>query len=184
MDSNEAEIAELRARLDALTAPKNKKKKTGTVAVIFLLAGVALAIILVIALNSKSTSDDGRLAPSSASVESGSPSSSGGFASTDVSGTDDQSGIIAAKYAAIRPGMTYKHDDQSGITAAKYAAIRPGMTYKQVVAILGSPGEEISSSDLAGYRTVMVDWKNNSGANMNAMFQNGRLINKAQMGLQ
>ena len=161
MDSNEAEIAELRARLDALTPPK-KKKTNGTVTLILLLVGVALVITLGVALNSKSTSDDGRLAPSSASVESGSPSLSASSASTDVSGSDDQ----------------------SGITAAKYAAIRPGMSYKQVVAILGSPGEEISSSDLAGYRTVMVDWKNNRGANMNAMFQNGHLINKAQMGLQ
>jgi hypothetical protein len=58
------------------------------------------------------------------------------------------------------------------------------MTYAQVEEILGSPGEEISRSEIAGYTTVMYQWKAKWGiGNMNAMFQNGHLITKAQMGL-
>ena len=71
-----------------------------------------------------------------------------------------------------------------GITAAGFAAITTGMAYDQVVAILGQPGEEISSSDIAGHSTVMYQWKGAGLGNMNAMFQNGKLISKAQFGLK
>jgi hypothetical protein len=30
----------------------------------------------------------------------------------------------------------------------------------------------------------MYSWQNDSGSNMNAMFQNGKLVNKAQLGLR
>jgi predicted RNA-binding Zn-ribbon protein involved in translation (DUF1610 family) len=69
------------------------------------------------------------------------------------------------------------------VTIAEYERIQEGMTYDQVSAIIGEAGEEISRSDIAGYRTVMYAWKNSNGSNMNAMLQNGRLITKAQFGL-
>lgn len=69
------------------------------------------------------------------------------------------------------------------ITGDEYARIREGMTYTEVARIVGDPGEEISSSDIAGYRTVMYSWVNFDGSNANAMFQNGRMVTKAQFGL-
>ncbi len=69
------------------------------------------------------------------------------------------------------------------VTRAKYERIQNSMTYDQVRAIIGQDGEELSRSDVAGYTTVMYAWKNSNGSNMNAMFQNGRLVNKAQFGL-
>lgn len=69
------------------------------------------------------------------------------------------------------------------VTGVKYERIQEGMTYDQVLAIIGSAGEELSRSDIAGYTTVMYSWKNSNGSNMNAMFQNGKLVNKAQFGL-
>jgi hypothetical protein len=69
------------------------------------------------------------------------------------------------------------------VTRAKYERIQDGMTYDQVRAIIGQAGEELSRSDIAGYTTVMYSWKNSNGSNMNAMFQNGKLVNKAQFGL-
>jgi hypothetical protein len=73
-----------------------------------------------------------------------------------------------------------------GITAAEFSAIQTGMSPDEVAAIVGSPGEVISESDVAGYRTVMVQWDGETGfgANANAMFQNGRLIQKSQFGLE
>ena len=37
---------------------------------------------------------------------------------------------------------------------------------------------------MAGVSSVMYQWVNADGSNMNAMFQNDRLVSKAQMGLE
>jgi hypothetical protein len=70
------------------------------------------------------------------------------------------------------------------ITKADYGAIQAGMTYPQVIWMIGTAGEELSRSDVVGYTTVMYSWKNSNGSNMNAMFQNGRLVTKAQFQLR
>ncbi len=58
------------------------------------------------------------------------------------------------------------------------------MSYAQAVEILGDPGEEMSSNEIAGTKTVMYMWEGRTmGANMNAMFQNDKMIQKAQFGL-
>jgi hypothetical protein len=69
------------------------------------------------------------------------------------------------------------------VSKAKYDSISEGMSYEQVKGIIGASGEELSRSDLAGIKTVMYQWMNPNGSNMNAMFQNGKLIQKAQFGL-
>lgn len=73
-----------------------------------------------------------------------------------------------------------------GISASEFAAMQTGMTPEEVTAIVGSAGTVMSESDLGGIRTVMVQWEGESGlgANANAMFQNGKLIQKAQFGLE
>lgn len=68
------------------------------------------------------------------------------------------------------------------ITMAKYDQIRTGMSYDEVVSILGMQGRELSRNELAGVTTVMYQW--GTIANMNAMFQNDKLISKAQFGLE
>lgn len=75
---------------------------------------------------------------------------------------------------------------QRKATMAEFNQLREGMTYEQAVEIIGGEGEVLSSSDMAGYQTVMFKWDGSGsfGANMNAMFQNGRMISKAQFGLQ
>lgn len=72
----------------------------------------------------------------------------------------------------------------TNISLAKYSSLKTGMTYEQAVAILGTEGVEMSSNELAGHRTVMYQWDAGFGANMNAMFQDGKLIQKAQFGLR
>ena len=70
------------------------------------------------------------------------------------------------------------------VTLAEYEQIRNGMSYSEVRSIIGESGQELSRSDLAGYTTVMYSWANSNGSNMNAMFQNDKLVNKAQLGLR
>lgn len=72
----------------------------------------------------------------------------------------------------------------SVITMAAYSRIETYMTYQEAVAVLGQPGVEVSRSHIAGYETVMYQWANRDGSNMNAMFQNDRLVQKAQFGLR
>jgi hypothetical protein len=70
------------------------------------------------------------------------------------------------------------------VTQAQYDRIRDGMSYEQVLDVIGTDGQELSRSNMAGYSTVVYSWTNPNGSNMNAMFQNDRLINKAQFGLR
>ncbi len=70
------------------------------------------------------------------------------------------------------------------VTLAEYEQIRDGMSYAQVTVIIGAAGQEMGRSDLAGYTTVIYGWSNPGGSNMNATFQNERLVNKAQSGLR
>lgn len=79
----------------------------------------------------------------------------------------------------------YSFASDCTVTKAKYDAVKNGMTYSQVASILGCDGEELSSSEMAGFKTIMYMWDGNSlGGNMNAMFQNGKLVQKAQFGLK
>ncbi|MBX7496791.1 hypothetical protein K3172_13070 [Qipengyuania sp. 6B39] len=73
-----------------------------------------------------------------------------------------------------------------GISKAEFDAIQAGMSQEEVTGIVGSAGEVISENEMAGTRTVMVQWEGESGpmGNANAMFQNGKLIQKSQFGLE
>jgi hypothetical protein len=89
--------------------------------------------------------------------------------------------LLAA--TAILAGIQAANADCT-VTMAQYSAIKPKMSKSEAVNILGCAGTEISSGVMAGITTEMFSWKGTSpGANMNAMFQNNRLINKAQFGL-
>jgi len=77
------------------------------------------------------------------------------------------------------------------LTMAKYDAIKTGMSYIDVVAIIGFGGEELSRNKINGVpgvmesvETIMYQWVNSGGSNMNAIFQNNRLFQKAQFGLR
>jgi len=72
-----------------------------------------------------------------------------------------------------------------GITLAKYMKLNTGMTYDDVVSILGKNGVELSSTEIAGIKSVTYKWDGVSFAsNMNATFSNNQLVSKAQFGLK
>lgn len=68
-------------------------------------------------------------------------------------------------------------------TMAAYNQLDDGISYKKAVKIIGCEGEEVSRSNMAGFVTFMVMWNGTGFGSMSAMFQNGRLISKSQMGL-
>jgi hypothetical protein len=96
-------------------------------------------------------------------------------------------GVISppAPRAASQASTVESKVPHAGVTQANFQRLETGMSYYQAMAILGEDGEEISSNEIAGVKTVMYKWEGPGfGANMNAMFQNGKLISKAQSGLK
>jgi hypothetical protein len=105
--------------------------------------------------------------------------------------------LLLILFALVLSTGTYSITDASGravipqgfgapppvVTKAEFDALREGMSYEDAVHIIGASGELQSSSEIVGYRTMMYSWMNSNGSNMNAMFQNGRLVTKAQFGL-
>jgi len=91
---------------------------------------------------------------------------------------------IRSGFSGERPSSRTRYNRPQIVTLAEYHKIEDGMSYQQVVNIIGEPGKELSRSDIAGYTTVMYSWSNSGGSNMNAMFQNDKLVNKAQFGLR
>jgi hypothetical protein len=71
------------------------------------------------------------------------------------------------------------------VTADGFANLRTGDSYQTAVRKLGCNGSEMSRSEIADYTTVMYTWEGKDFAsNMNAMFQNDKLVSKAQFGLR
>lgn len=82
------------------------------------------------------------------------------------------------------------------VTLDNFYRIQTGMTYPEVVRILGTqrvlmsqheldvPNLGGGQSQVSSRDTRMHMWRDSGLGTMNAVFQNGRLINKAQFGLQ
>ena len=87
--------------------------------------------------------------------------------------------------APAAPATTTETTAASGVTLAMFNQLDTGMTYADAVAILGSEGTVLSESTLGDLTTVLYLWAGTDslGANMNATFQNDRLVVKAQSGL-
>ncbi len=87
----------------------------------------------------------------------------------------------------VRPGGAAPPLNPGTISKTEFNQIREGMTAVEVRRIIGSTGELISSSELAGTRTEMYMWDGDArcdlGANANVMIQDDVVIAKAQFGL-
>lgn len=77
------------------------------------------------------------------------------------------------------------------ITMEKYNKVSTDMTLAQVDVIAGIKGQEMSSTTMPAVPGVMgaltsqvYSWANPDGSNMTIMFQNGKVISKAQLGLK
>lgn len=73
------------------------------------------------------------------------------------------------------------------ISKAEFEQIKNGMSYEEVCKIIGSEGEVLSEVGSEGedYHTIIYMWDGDGeiGANANFTFQKGKLVGKAQYGL-
>lgn len=77
------------------------------------------------------------------------------------------------------------------ISLSAYQRIQTGMSCLECEIIIGSRGIESSRNRIEGVPevmesidTVVYQWINDDGSNMNAIFQNDKLVQKAQFGLK
>lgn len=80
-------------------------------------------------------------------------------------------------------------DNPGTISLEEFNAISSGMSYDEVFKIVGSRGEVLSESGSElgdAYHTITFSWvgEGTLGANANVMFQGGKVISKAQFGLE
>lgn len=112
-----------------------------------------------------------------------------GCGSNSAPTTTQGSTAAPAAPSAPTPPPAPKQDDLAGImTKAKFDQIQNGMTYEAVSKIIGGPGELTSETGTKGdqFYTAIYSYKGNGdiGANAILMFQDDKLMNKTQMGLQ
>lgn len=78
--------------------------------------------------------------------------------------------------------------ETSKITLEKFNQIQTGMTYQEVVGIIGEEGTVLSETDIMNdeqYKTTMYYWYGEDGiSNANVTIQGGKVISKAQIGLE
>ena|SRR5215203_4185339 len=77
-------------------------------------------------------------------------------------------------------------DTSCAVSAAQFAQLRVGMTYADVIAVIGCTGYVMVDQSAGRPPTVMYSWQGQGipGANMNAIFHNGRLVMKRQFGIR
>lgn len=158
------------------------KKKTGSV-----LGSAVLAVLLLLALtacssNSPSLADYESLAKRVEQLEQ------------QLAGQQqelDKLKAVKTGMASSEAGGTTSEPENNGpanqgdgvlITFAQYEQLNIGMTYEEVVEIIGGDGNAISESD----DMVVYSYfgTGTTGANAVLTFQNGKLLNKAQAGLE
>ncbi len=70
------------------------------------------------------------------------------------------------------------------ITAQHYHLLRNGYSIAQCNTLVGVEGTEVSRTGDGQYELIMISWSNSNGSSMNATFQGGKMISKAQLGLR
>jgi hypothetical protein len=88
---------------------------------------------------------------------------------------------VASSTVAASPSPAAK----CGATLQEFYELEIGMPYAAARDIIGCEGEILSQVSLGGTNSVMVGWDAQTAmfGNMNATFQNGRLVSRAQFRL-
>lgn len=90
------------------------------------------------------------------------------------------------KEKASAEAETKKKSEKGTLTKEKFEQIKDGMTYEEVISIIGSEGTLLSEAGDKGtqFHTVIYEFETDGiFSSSTMMFQGGKLINKAQLGL-
>lgn len=79
----------------------------------------------------------------------------------------------------------FSPDNPPTISLEEFNKIKTGMTYKEVIDIIGSPGEQMSHTDMglgAEYVGDTYTWEGETfGANAVILFEGGKVVSKSQL---
>lgn len=99
--------------------------------------------------------------------------------------------VIAASNSPQVQRAVAEYNAPPIITLDEFNRLQIGMSYDEACRVVGAQGTLQSENQIAGVpgavpdvHTVMYAWQNGDGSNANAIFQNGRLLQRAQFGLR
>jgi len=101
--------------------------------------------------------------------------------------------LTVIRNSAAEPVVTTTADasvlavaESCGATLVEFYELEIGMSYVAARDIIGCDGEVISQVSLGGTNSVMVSWNAQTAmfGSMNATFQNGQLVSRAQFRLK
>jgi|GEM_PF-5154352 len=107
------------------------------------------------------------------------------FSVTPIGSTLDMFSLLTDGTTTPIPSPAPTPANKSTITMAEYSSISIGMTLDEVAYIVGSRGEQLSTSSIAGHSAEMRMWDGEGGIGANAiiLFSDGKVSTKAQTGL-
>lgn len=106
----------------------------------------------------------------------------------------DSGGTDAGKPGAVRTAAAMPKTPEPAkatdapkvkVDKAAFDRVETGMACEDLAAIFGSEGEVMSESEVMGIKSTMLVWQAGVfGANVTIMCQDGKVVSKAQLGLE
>jgi hypothetical protein len=90
--------------------------------------------------------------------------------------------LVAVVFVA--PRLLLGAGSGGGITLSQFSRVQTGMTVQEVQSVMGDAGKLTVDQNIAGMTGQVYQWQNPGGSNVIVQFQNGKVIQKAQAGLQ
>jgi len=92
--------------------------------------------------------------------------------------------VVFALFAAVFVAPRFLLSAGGGITLSQFSRVQTGMSVQEVQSVMGDAGKLTVDQNIAGMTGQVYQWQNPGGANVIVQFQNGKVIQKAQAGLQ
>ena len=91
--------------------------------------------------------------------------------------------VVCGPLLAFCTAIVASHGWLDTVTKSEYMELEQGMSYGEVEAIVGAPGELRHHDDAPNHTSTYV-WQNLNGSTLDAVFIDGNLIAKAEIGLR
>lgn len=92
-----------------------------------------------------------------------------------------KNGVLTSKNQSnVRSGKASDSPAKADLTVAKYEQLENGISYADAVKIIGSEGEQTSSSNSGSYKSTTYRWEGDKNARFYLIFKDDKLTSKSQ----